>query len=263
MFPNAYHRGQSKDLVFQTSTINYPHREDMMRVQDLMRCHEVFPEGKNPSRNKMMGKGKQQQQQQHRMILSPNSNNNGANPSDGKTERKTVRRDNERQRRQHMAALNASLRSLLPYELIKGKRSITEHMNEAVNYINHVKAKIEELNAKKEKINKKLYECDSQDFGLRNESSGHNFLKYSIMVRPTCLGGVEVLVSSSCGEEEGLLLSGVLKVLLAEGLSVVECASTRVNESLFHTIQCEVVNDLACLDLSELQLKLNNHYNSG
>nr|QFU95353.1 basic helix-loop-helix DNA-binding superfamily protein 120a [Eriobotrya japonica] len=260
MLPNAYHRGQRKDLVFQTSTLNYPHREDMMHVQHLMPGHEVFPEGKNPSRNKMMGKGKQQQ---HRMILSPNSNNNGANPSDGKTERNIVRRDNERQRRQLMAALNASLRSLLPYELIKGKRSITEHMDEAVNYINHMKAKIEELNAKKEKINKKLYECDSQDFGLRNESSGHNFLKYSIMVCPTRLGGVEVLVSSSCGEEEGLLLSGVLKVLIAEGLSVVECASTRVNESLFHTIQCEVVNDLACLDLSELHLKLTNYCNSG
>ncbi|KAM1141964.1 hypothetical protein ACFX2I_041879 [Malus domestica] len=260
MFPNSYHHDQSKDLVFQNSFIDDSHHNDMMQVQDLMRGHEVFPEEKNPSRNKIMGKGKQQQQQH--MILSPNSSNTGENNSDGKTERKIVRRDNERQRRQLMAVLNSSLRSLLPCELIKGKRSITEHMNEAVNYINHTKAKIEELNAKKEKI-KKLYECDSKDFGLENESSGHDFLKYSIMVRPTCLGAVEVVISSSCGEEEGLPLSGVLKVLLAEGLSVVGCASTRVNESSFHNIQCEVGNDLACLDLSELQLKLNNYCNSG
>ncbi|KAI5346961.1 Hypothetical predicted protein [Prunus dulcis] len=258
MFPNFYHpNDQSKDLEFQISS-NDPHQEDMMQIEDLVPGHEVLPEGSDPSHNnKKMGKGKQQQQH---MILFAHPDNNEANPSDVKVERKIMRRDNERQRRQLMAVLNASLRSLLPHELIKGKRSISEHMNEAVNYITHMKRKIQELNAKKEKL-RRLYEYDSsaQEFGLENETLGHDLVNSvtNIMVRPTCLGGVEVVISSSCSEDEGLPLSRVLKLLLAEGLCVVECASTRVNERVFHTIQSEV-DDLECvLDLSELQLKLN------
>lgn len=116
-------------------------------------------------------------------------------------------------------------------------------MNETVNYITQMKRKIQELNAKKEKL-RRLYEYDSsaQEFGLENETLGHDLANSvtNIMVGPTFLGGVEVVISSSCSEDEGLPLSRVLKLLLAEGLCVVECSSTRVNERVFHTIQCEV-----------------------
>lgn len=113
-----------------------------------------------------------------------------------------------------------------------------------MNYINHMKRKIQELSAKRAKL-RRLYEQNSsgEDFVPENYRSLDDDLCNSvtkIMATPTCFGGVEVVISSSCSEGEGLPLSEVLKVLLAEGLSVVGCVSTRVNERLFHIIQCEV-----------------------
>nr|WKE35233.1 basic helix-loop-helix family protein [Rosa persica] len=217
-------------------------------------------------------------------ISKANINNMATDPD----ERKIMRRDNERQRRQVMAIRTASLRSLLPLELIKvidsksitmilarvlffdgdiqGKRSISEHINEAVNYIKQLKEKIQEMNAKKEELRRvyKHYSSSAHDFNPINENLGTRSTS-NIMVGPTCWGGVEIVVSTNstnCSELEGFSLSGVLKALLAEGLTVVESASTAANKRSFHSIQCEV-DDLACMDLSELQLKLNFLCNSG
>ncbi|KAL4604305.1 hypothetical protein ACB092_10G184100 [Castanea dentata] len=111
-----------------------------------------------------------------------------------------IRRDTERQRRKKMAILNASLRSLLPMEMIKGKRSVSDHTNEAMNYITYLKNKIQELSVR------------------RNELKSLSNL--SVVVQPCC-DGVQILVTTNVNE--GLLLSEVLETLLREGLDVVHC----------------------------------------
>ncbi|KAF5480321.1 hypothetical protein F2P56_001081 [Juglans regia] len=180
--------------------------------------------------------------------ISSTSDNDEANTGNNK---KIIRRDTERQRRQKMAILNASLRSLLPVEMIMGKRSLSDHMSEAVNYIKYLKNKLEELSVRSNKL-KEL--SNFSVLGLGNQRSDNN-LQNRVMVHP-CWDGVEIVITSNVNEDS-LLLSEVLEILLEEALSVVTCSSTKANERLIYTIQAKV-NDFGCgLDLHELQRKLN------
>lgn len=162
-----------------------------------------------------------------------------------------VRRDVERQRRQEMTNLYALLRSLLPLEYIKGKRSISDHMNEATKYIINLQKMIEEMKDKRDGLNRlSINNSKSMSVIARviNSFSQPDF----VTVRP-CVSGLEVVISS-----DGLLLplSRVLRVLLEDGvLTVVGCVTTRVNEKSLHTIQIKV-SDLTRINTTELQQKL-------
>ncbi|XP_057471190.1 transcription factor bHLH118-like isoform X2 [Actinidia eriantha] len=131
---------------------------------------------------------------------------------------------------------------------IQGKRSISDHMNEAVNYINHLQKNINELEIKKEKLKK----LPSSRDPLASTASGSskNCLPNSVTVSP-CYGGVEILVTS----EKGFALSTIFRLLVDEGIAAVNYFSTEVNGRLFHTIRSEI-SDQMYVDLSRLQQKL-------
>ena len=109
--------------------------------------------------------------------------------------------------------------------LSQGKRSISDHIHESVNYIKHLKNKIRELNNKKDELKrlsnttKNLPGSISDTVDLRSSSAG-----------------VEVIITG----RQGLPLSRVLEILMREGLSIVSFNSTKVNERLLHTIESEV-----------------------
>ncbi|XP_050891963.1 transcription factor bHLH118 [Lathyrus oleraceus] len=146
--------------------------------------------------------------------------------------KKMIHKEIEKQRRQEMTTLHASLRSLLPLEFIKGKRSISDQMNEGVNYINHLKKNIKELSAK------------------RDELKSHASCRFSIHKNNTTVG-IEIST-----REEGVPLSKLLEQLLKEGLDVVSCFSIQVNGRLLHSMQCEVDNSKS-VDLSEIRRKFS------
>ncbi|XP_058751657.1 transcription factor bHLH118-like [Vicia villosa] len=154
--------------------------------------------------------------------------------------KKMIHKEIEKQRRQEMTTLHASLRSLLPLEFIKGKRSISDQMNEGVNYINHLKKDIKQLSEKRDEL-KKYYNLQS----LKSHAS----CSFSINKNNTTVG-IEI------STEEGVPLSKLLEQLLKEGLDVVSCFSIQVNGRLLHSAQCEVIDSMS-LDLSELRRKFS------
>ncbi|XP_042509736.1 transcription factor bHLH120-like [Macadamia integrifolia] len=170
-------------------------------------------------------------------------------PNSCDNEKKTVHRDGERQRRQEMAGLYASLRSQLPIEYIKGKRSISDHMNEATNYIKDLGKRIEELSDKRDRL-RKMPNSGPPDIVSRNCTPTD-----AVTVQPYW-GGVEVVISSGLRNED-FPLSRVLTVLVDLGFTIVSCVSTTVNEKSLHTILSEV-SDVRSMDLSELQQKLTD-----
>ncbi|XVF54012.1 hypothetical protein PTKIN_Ptkin05aG0147500 [Pterospermum kingtungense] len=163
-----------------------------------------------------------------------------------KYKKQKLHREIERQRRQDMASLYASLRSLLPGEYVKGKRSMSDHINEVVNYIKYKEKKVKDLEVKRDEL-KRVSNLVAPDSGT--QSANHCFI-----IRP-CLTGIEIMFRCSF-EEQDLPLSRVLAVLLVEGLRVVSCVSAKSEDYLLHTIQTEV-NDPTSVNLSRLHQKLS------
>lgn len=241
MFP--LHSGD--DLFFKVSSDSH---QQYKIPQDLISGHAS--EASSIITNDM---GKSRRGQSSSMetdrIPSDNYNNNNSNYNNNK---KLMHRDIERQRRQEMATLYASLRALLPLEFIKGKRSISDQMNEGVNYVKYLEKKIKELGVKRDELkrlsNLSISTSQIETSDQNDTSPSNRFVVHQSLV------GIEI--AYSCGYlEQELPLSKVLEVLLDEGLCVVNCVSTRVDERLLHTIQAEV-KDPSSFSLSDLQQKL-------
>ena len=112
----------------------------------------------------------------------------------------------------------------------QGKRSISDHMNEAVNYIKYMQKNIKELGAKRDEL-KMLSNSKMVNHEAEPKSSTFTVHENN--------GVVGIEITSGMGEE-GLTLSQLMQLLLEEGLEVVSYLSTKVNGRLVHSVQCEV-----------------------
>ncbi|OMO97984.1 hypothetical protein COLO4_14217 [Corchorus olitorius] len=185
----------------------------------------------------------------------PNNDGNGET-NDAK---KMMRKEIERQRRQQMANLSAQLRSLLPVDSIKGKRAVSDHMNEAVNYIKYLRKRIQELSVKREKLKKLSGNFDQGTSASATSSSDNNNSSSQIncvAIHPYW-GGVEIVINSGFGDES-CHLSLILQAIIEQGLDVVRCVSSQTSEGFCHTIQSEISDPTLQLDLPGLQSRIND-----
>ncbi|KFK40554.1 hypothetical protein AALP_AA2G010900 [Arabis alpina] len=185
---------------------------------------------------------------------------------DDRESKKMRHRDIERQRRQEVSALFKSLRTLLPFQYIQGKRSTSDHISQAVNYIKDIQNNIKELNEKKNRIKKLSTSTEECTSSLSSSSLSTSTLSSScscvgdkhitVVVMP-CLVGVEIIISCCLGQNKSCL-SSVLQMLAQEQrLSVVSCLSKRLNQRFIHTIVSQVDNGIK-INVSELQDKIVN-----
>ncbi|TKY45081.1 dimerization protein [Spatholobus suberectus] len=164
--------------------------------------------------------------------------------------KKCMHKETERQRRQEMGKLCTTLRSLLPIEYIKGKRSTSDHVYEAMNFINHLQNKVNQLQAKRDELAKV---SNLSNIRPENESSSTTHLPPLVFVHPFP-GGLEIICSYSF-RKSAFPISRVLDILLKEGLNVVSTTSIRRDGRFIHTIRSEDPN-MTVTDYSELQIKL-------
>ncbi|KAL7107227.1 hypothetical protein ACP275_06G041000 [Erythranthe tilingii] len=184
-------------------------------------------------------------------------NENGKIPKkniiEDQVKKKRLHREVERQRRQEISTLYASLRSVLPPQHIKGKRSTTDQIDEAAKYIRHLQNNIKEMGIKRENLKR---------WSTKNESEKGNpskilpIVNVNVTVLQTCSVGVQVLISTSGGNV--LALSRIMQLLLQQGLTVVSCSFTEFDGRLLYTIQSEVLDYNTGVDTQMLQRKLQD-----
>ncbi|KAK4714650.1 hypothetical protein R3W88_020557 [Solanum pinnatisectum] len=164
-------------------------------------------------------------------------------------EKKVMRRDVERQRRRDMAMLYQRLRLLIPSKYLMGKRSISDHLEEIVDYVKDLKKNIEDLESKREKLKEmKNINCSSQ-LAPNSSSMKLNDDDEDKIIVKSCNEGVEISIKG------GISISKVLKVLMKEELIVNSCVSSTINQRLIHIIQTKV-NTRGDIDLPLLRSKL-------
>lgn len=117
-----------------------------------------------------------------------------------------------------------------------------DHINEATKYIKHLEKKIKDSGAKRDQLQILSSSSTTTTSSHGNGSSSNCSANY-VTVCCRSMGQVEVILSTGGGFDPAgkLQLSSFLKLLLEEGLSVVSCVSTKVNERLLHTIQSQVL----------------------
>ncbi|XP_074317964.1 transcription factor bHLH118-like [Silene latifolia] len=246
MFPNQ----RTNMLSFQTSDNNGDQNDDN-NVQD-----QIWSEyggaldrvgASNPSNNsRKSGRGRGRKSSGSSTAINNVS-------ADDDQQKKLMHREIERQRRKEMSDLCASLRSALPTEYIKGKRSTSDHLAEAVNYIKDLEKNVKELGEKRDKVKASIGSTSSKEKGGVGGSSNSTPSPGTVVLVPR-LGGLDIEINVWY-ENQVFSLSTALHVIHEEGLGIASYTSTKIDDRLVHNIVCEV-GDMACIDIDRLHQRL-------
>ncbi|XP_076927474.1 transcription factor bHLH36-like [Bidens hawaiensis] len=243
---------QNDELVFHKipSSISFQQQARNQQDHHLMRqLHDnIIMESQSHTYIHPVTKSKKRHRDQ-----SPSSKPNSATTEgtqDEHMQRKLAHREIERQRRQDMAKRYASLRDLLPLDFLKGKRSTSDHMHQAVNYIKHMQENIRVLSVKRDRL-KNLVETSVPHTGTNTcEKSLMNVSPNTVSVSSNN-GGMQIVINS-CDDFP------ILKILkaISGDLNIINYTCTKVNYRLIHNIQTEANDPAVSTDHFTLQQRL-------
>ncbi|GLJ55098.1 hypothetical protein SUGI_1182560 [Cryptomeria japonica] len=185
---------------------------------------------------------------------NPNSSNVGK--EEGRlTTKQIIHRMIERQRRKDINSLYSELRSLLPQERFRGKRSVPDQLMEAVNYVRYLKQQIKELTKKRDNNNNTRAVC-SMGVEISKPPAFHEPDESFPSVRIKSLGSATFQVYINSVKNQ-IALSDILLVLEECRVEVVNAASSEINEKVFHTIYAKVTAH-SITNIDSLYAKLKN-----
>ncbi|TKY48875.1 Transcription factor bHLH36 [Spatholobus suberectus] len=154
----------------------------------------------------------------------------GSQPSSTKVERKIV----EKNRRNQMKNLYSELKSLLPTQNPKEAISVSDQIDEAINYIKSLETKVKMAQEKKER----LIERKRTRSGCSGASEAQGSLKLpKIEIHET---GTSLEVILTCGVDNQLILCQIIRILHEENVEVVAANSSMVGDSVLHVVHGEV-----------------------
>ncbi|XP_074318979.1 transcription factor bHLH36-like [Silene latifolia] len=242
---------RSCELSFKVDNEDNPSEQDI-EDEILLGNNALF--GVSNTINSDRGRGRGRGRSRGRRSVSLGSSSNTNNINDDEEEKKRVfHREIERQRRMEMSSLFDSLRSVIPPNDSKGRKSITDQLEEATNYIKDLEKNVKELGDKRDQLKQSIQSSSSGRYELGGSSGSSP--PYTVAIRQF-VGGLEIEISVKYDENE-FLLSTAIQVALEEGLDVVSSTSAKFHERFIHSIQCEII-DVTCIDLNRLEQRLND-----
>ncbi|CAN1265108.1 Transcription factor bHLH36 [Linum perenne] len=187
------------------------------------------------------------------------ADNPGGGDGGGNEDKKKNRKEIERQRRHQMSNLHSTLLSLLPHSSHKGKKSKSDQMGEAANYIRHLKSNVQQLTNRRDNLLKgRALSSNPSSTSSSGTSSGHNTTS-SVAVRQRFEGVEVVLSSGKKRQNDVVVLSRVMEAVVEEGFDVTSCVATQIDGCFYITMQlCQASASTTNIDLSGLKQKLND-----
>ncbi|XP_057836892.1 transcription factor bHLH36-like [Cryptomeria japonica] len=147
--------------------------------------------------------------------------------------KKVVHKVTERQRRKDMNSLCSELRSLLPQESLKGKRSLSDQVLEAVNYVRYLENQIKDLTKQRDDINTRAvcYKGVNIPEPLQLLGSDEGFPSVKII----SLGSATFQVTINALKSQ-IALSDVAVALEEARLEILSASFSSISESVFITV---------------------------
>ncbi|KAK4271569.1 hypothetical protein QN277_020245 [Acacia crassicarpa] len=149
----------------------------------------------------------------------------------------------ERNRRSHMRVLCSQLSSLVPHQTSKEMISLPDQLGEATNYIKKLQIKLEKMRNKKLSLmginNNEPNISGRQSYNNNNNNRGIVMGSKSPKVEIHHMGST-LIVSVITGLDCHFIFNDFIRILHQEQADVVNASYSVLQDTVFHTIHCQI-----------------------